>query len=243
MRLGGLVLAAVVLALASATPASAEPAVALMSDATVATFDTSRPERPSSLQSISGLQSPASERPIAIDWRPRTGQVVLVTVAIGATIDALLRTYVLDPSTGAATFVGSTTEQDAADVPTGMDVNPTVDRIRMAMSNDENFRINPNNGSLAGSDTDLTPAGNKIIAEAYDRNFDRENALTVPTTLYAIGPSGEARRPCSPRAGSTALPRRTGARSPRLARWASTCRRVPMAGWTSRPTATSPMRP
>jgi hypothetical protein len=192
MRLGGLVLAAAALALAPATSASAEPAVALMSDgATVATFDTSTPERPSGVQSISGLQSPASERAIGIDWRPRTGQVVLVTVPIGATIDALVRTYVLDPSTGVATFIGSTTEPDAADVPTGMDFNPTVDRIRMAMSNDENFRINPNDGSLASTDTDLHPAGNKIIAAAYDRNFDRTTA-SPPTTLYEISRAGSS---------------------------------------------------
>ena len=48
---------------------------------------------------------------------------------------------------------------------------------------------NPNNGSLAGNDTDLTftaPAVGPIIATAYDRNFDRPNATLVKTTLYGI---------------------------------------------------------
>src|SRR5262249_13195904 len=53
-------------------------------------------------------------------------------------------------------------------------------------SNDENFRINPNNGSLAGDDVNLNPPGSQIIAEAYDRNFDRASATTIPTTLYGI---------------------------------------------------------
>src|SRR5262249_44912312 len=58
--------------------------------------------------------------------------------------------------------------------------------IRVVNVNDENFRINPNNGSLAGDDPNLNPAGNQIVAEAYDRNFDRANATTIPTTLYGI---------------------------------------------------------
>jgi Domain of unknown function (DUF4394) len=112
---------------------------------------------------------------------------VLVTVPAGIVTNALVRTYTLDPSTGAATFVGSipNTVSGAGDYPLGMDVNPSVDRIRMALSNDENFRINPNTGSLAGDDPALNPAGNQIIAAAYDRNFDRL-APPPPTTLYEV---------------------------------------------------------
>jgi Domain of unknown function (DUF4394) len=185
MRLGGLVLVAATLALASATPASAEPAVGLVGSS-IATFDTATPGQVS-VKAISGLQAASTEKVLGIDWRPRTGQVGIVTVPVGVAANALVRTYMLDPSTGAATFVGSipNTVPGAADVPTGMDFNPTVDRIRMAMSNDENYRINPNNGSLAGNDPNLNPAGNQIVAAAYDRNFDRMIA-TPPTTLYEI---------------------------------------------------------
>src|SRR4030095_995790 len=88
-----------------------------------------------------------------------------------------------------ATFVGSVpgTLPGAADVPAGYDFNPTVDRIRLAFSNDENGRLNPNNGSLAGDDTNLTPAlTTDIIAAAYDRNLDRQatgSNNAIPTTL------------------------------------------------------------
>jgi hypothetical protein len=60
------------------------------------------------------------------------------------------------------------------------------DRIRIVNANNENFRVNPNNGSLSGNDTDLNPGGFQVIAESYDRNWNRANATTVATTLYGI---------------------------------------------------------
>jgi hypothetical protein len=80
-------------------------------------------------------------------------------------------------------------------VPTGYDFNPTVDRIRFVNTNTENARLNPNNGALASNDTDLTPATAAIIAEAYDRSFDRQRLPAppaaptnspIPTTLFGI---------------------------------------------------------
>ena len=84
-----------------------------------------------------------------------------------------------------ATLVGQTAAAlaGAADVPTGYDFNPVVDRIRYVNTNDENARLVPDTGALAGNDTDLTPAATStIIAEAYDRN----QAGATATTLYAI---------------------------------------------------------
>jgi hypothetical protein len=174
----------VALALASA-PASAEPAVALSGN-TLLRFDTATPATVTP-HPITGLQG--VESVIGIDVRPKTGQLYAVTVQAGAVINAPVKTYTVAPDTGAATFVGSipaTTVPGAGDVPSGIDFNPTVDRIRVVNYNDENFRINPNNGVLAGDDPALNPAGNQIIAVAYDRNTPRENALAIPTTLYGI---------------------------------------------------------
>ena len=36
--------------------------------------------------------------------------------------------------------------------PTGVDFNPVVDRLRVVNAGNENFRVNPTNGSLAGDD-------------------------------------------------------------------------------------------
>ncbi len=174
----------VMLALASA-PAGAEPAVALSGN-TLLRFDTATPATVTS-HPITGLQG--VESVIGIDVRPKTGELFAVTVPTGALANALVRTYKVAPDTGAATFVGSipaTTVPGAADVPSGVDFNPTVDRIRVVNVNDENFRINPNNGVLSGDDPALNPGGNQIIALAYDRNTPRESALAIPTTLYGI---------------------------------------------------------
>jgi hypothetical protein len=161
--------------------------LALTSGNTLIRFDSASPGTIQSSVAITGLQS-VNETAIGIDFRPRTGQLFLTTVPTGVVANALVRTYALNALTGAATFVGSipNTVPGAADVPGGYDFNPTVDRIRIVNVNDENFRINPNNGTLAGNDPNLNPAGSQIVAEAYDRNFDRANATTIPTTLYGI---------------------------------------------------------
>jgi Domain of unknown function (DUF4394) len=106
-------------------------------------------------------------------------------VTTGSAANSVLSTYRVDPGTGAATFVGATAAAlaGAADVPTGWDFNPVVDRIRYVNTNDENARINPTDGALAANDTDLTPAATStIVAAAYDRN----QAGATATTLFAI---------------------------------------------------------
>jgi hypothetical protein len=169
-----------------ACPASAEPAVGLVGNTTLIKFDTATLGVLSGHQ-ITGLQS-ATENVVGIDVRPATGELYALTVPIGVAANALVRTYKVDPDTGVSTFVGSipNTVPGAADVVSGIDFNPTVDRIRVVNINDENFRANPNNGTLAGDDPSLNPAGSQIVDVAYDRNTPRTNALTIPTTVYGI---------------------------------------------------------
>jgi len=144
-------------------------------------FDTATPGIIDQVVVISGLQP--GERLEAIDFRPRTGQLYGLGVVDGS-MDTL-RTYTIDPRSGVATLVGT-----APTVLSGnsyaFDFNPTVDRIRVANDADVNIRINPNNGTLAGVDTTLNPTGFLIQGAAYDRDFDRPNAASLPTTLYAI---------------------------------------------------------
>jgi hypothetical protein len=187
---GAFIAVAAVLVLTGVTPgreASASTLYALTASNTLLQFDSASPGTITSSVAITGLQS-GTERVIGIDFRPRTGQLFAVTVPIGVAANALLRTYTVNPLTGAAAFVGSipNTVPGAADVASGLDFNPTVDRIRIVNVNDENFRVNPNNGALAGDDPNLNPAGSQIVAEAYDRNWDRAVATTIPTTLYGI---------------------------------------------------------
>jgi hypothetical protein len=188
LRLAALAAAAVAASsLAASPPAAAEPAAGIVGATTLVTFDTATPAALTA-RSITGLQS-IDETVVGIDLRPATGQLFAVTVPIGISANALVRTYAVDPATGAATFVGSipSTVPGAADTQWGVDFNPTVDRLRAVLANNESFRINPSNGSLAGDDVNLTytlPATGPIVAAAYDRNVAA--AVGSPTTLYEI---------------------------------------------------------
>jgi hypothetical protein len=183
---------ALVVAIAPAT-ASAEPAAGLVNSAELATFDTANPSAVT-VRTIGGLQE--SETAVGLDARPATGELMLITVPTGVLANAVVRTYSLDPTNAVATLVGSIpgTVPGAADVPTGADFNPVVDRLRVVNANNENFRINPNNAALAGDDVNLTynaPAAGPITAVAYDRNVAPGPPGTAAppgtlTTLYGI---------------------------------------------------------
>jgi len=188
--------------------AAADPAAGITDTATLVTFDTAAPQDARTAP-IQGLA--AAETVIGIDFRPATGQLMVFTVPTGSAANSSASTYVLDPATATATLVGSTSPVlQAGDRPSGVDFNPVVDRVRVVQSNGENFRINPNNGSLTGDDANLsftTPATGPVTAVAYDRNVapGPPGTLAPPgtqTTLYGIdvganrlvrvgGPGGE----------------------------------------------------
>ena len=184
-------------ALVAAVPAaaSADPAAGITGSADLALFDTANPAGLTS-RPITGLET-GSEKVIGLDTRPATGQLFLITVPAGIAANALVRSYTLDPGTATATFVASIPAgivPGAADSPTGADFNPVVDRLRVVNAGNENFRINPNNGSLSGNDVNLTynaPATGPVTALAYDRNVAPGPPGTVAppgtlTTLYGI---------------------------------------------------------
>ena len=173
-----------------AAPAQADRAVALVAPNSLVSFDTASPQTAAAPLPVTGLG--AGETLRGIDVRPANLGLFGVTVATGSAANAVVKTYAIDPVTGVATLVGGSGVPlaGAADVPSGVDFNPAVDRIRYVNTNDENARLNPNNGALAGNDTDLVPAATTtIIASAYDQNVANPNLGTPPsppTTLYGI---------------------------------------------------------
>jgi hypothetical protein len=173
--------------------ASAATLYAVTGTNTLLQFDSATPGTITRTVAITGLLT-GTERVLGIDFRPRTGQLFAVTIQTTAVANGLLIAYRVNPSTGVATPVGliPNTVPGAANVASGFDFNPTVDRIRIVNTNDENFRVNPNNGALAGDDVTLNPGGFQVIAESYDRNWDRLNATTVATTLYGISRSASS---------------------------------------------------
>ena len=179
--------------LSLAPAASAERALAIVSPTTLVSFDTATPGT-ATVKKIVNLT--ATEVVIGIDKRPATGEIMIITVPSGAAANALVKTYSLNPDTGSATFVGSIpgTAPGAADVKTGFDFQPLVDRLRVTPSNNANFRINPNNGTVSGIDASLTYLAGivgPVIEVAYDRNVaPGPPGTAVPpgwaTTAYVI---------------------------------------------------------
>ena len=95
----------------------------------------------------------AGQNLVGIDYRPADGQ--LYTLGVSAAGTAQL--YTINPTTGAATAVGTTGSFVAANGTTvvpiagtgfGFDFNPVVDRIRVTTSTGQNFRINPITGAF-----------------------------------------------------------------------------------------------
>jgi hypothetical protein len=130
---------------------------------------------------ITGL--PGGENIVGLDMRPLNGQLY----ALGKTS----RIYVVNPRTGAARQVGTTPFVPAlAGTNFGFDFNPTVDRIRVTSDAGQNLRLNPDDGTVAGVDTNLAYAAGdpgagttpNVTASAYTNNF----AGATSTTLYDI---------------------------------------------------------
>jgi hypothetical protein len=130
---------------------------------------------------ITGL--PGGESIVGLDVRPANGQLY----ALGKTS----RLYVINPRTGAARQVGATPFIPAlAGTGFGFDFNPTVDRIRVTSDADQNLRLNPDDGTVAGVDTNLAYAPGdpgagtnpNVVASAYTNSF----AGATSTTLFDI---------------------------------------------------------
>jgi hypothetical protein len=175
----GLIFAAVTVALSGV--AKAEILFSTTTTGTLVRFDSAAPATILSNFAISGLS--AGEFVLDIDFRPANG--LLYGVTSGS------RLVTINTTTGQAAFVGSAAAFTLATTNTGIDFNPVVDRLRVVGSTGQNIRVNPNDGSLAGTDTNLTFApgdpntGTPLVnAVAYTNNF----AGTATTTLYDIDP-------------------------------------------------------
>jgi hypothetical protein len=179
-----LVIALIVVALyppVSQAEVFAQSVYAVTSSNTLLQFNSTSPGTIRTQQAITGLQ--AGEVIQGIDFRPANGQLY----ALGSTS----RLYTINTQSGAASLVGtqpfSPTLNGSA---FGFDFNPVPDRIRVVSDADQNLRLNPNNGVLAGSDstlayssTDLNVGQNpNVVAAAYTNNISG----TTSTTLYVL---------------------------------------------------------
>ncbi|MBF9221491.1 DUF4394 domain-containing protein [Hymenobacter ruricola] len=131
---------------------------------------------------ISGVT--AGQTLVGIDFRPNGGQLYALGYNAATTT---VQVYTLSPATSVATPVGAaiTLNLGTATDRIGFDFNPTVDRIRVVSTNDADVRLNPVDGTLAGTDGALnyaggSPANPGVGSVAYTNSFLGSTA----TTLY-----------------------------------------------------------
>jgi hypothetical protein len=102
-------------------------------------FNSAAPGTILSTVGISGLQ--VGESVLGIDARPATGQIY----ALGSSG----RIYTIEPASGQALQIGVPIALNGSEF--GVDFNPTVDRLRIISNAEQNLRVNPDTGALAGS--------------------------------------------------------------------------------------------
>lgn len=137
-------------------------------------FNKAAPQTQVGTVSVTGLT--AGETLIGIDYRPATNQLY------GVTKNAL---YVINPTTGVAS---GRVALSAALTGTnfGVDVNPSVDALRVVSDNDGSFAINFTTGVSTAATATVTPAAASVTASAYTNSF----AGTGATRLFSIDTAG-----------------------------------------------------
>lgn len=159
--------------------ASAEEITALTTNNELVFVDHATPATGARKVTLTGLNG---ETIIGIDYRPATGGLYGLSNAN--------RLYLINPQTGAATTVGAAGAFTLSGTRFGFNFNPTVDRIRVVSDTEQNIRLNPNDGTLAGTDGALAfaagdpnaAANPNVVACAYTNSFPGAAA----TVLYDI---------------------------------------------------------
>jgi hypothetical protein len=131
------------------------------------TFKANAPRAVKSSKRITGLPSGVSL--VGIDFRPKTGDLY------GVGSDS--KVYRVNPRTAIALAIDDATGNGFADpapagdpldgMTFGVDFNPVPDRIRVVSDANQNIRVHPDTGQLAGSDADLGPGDPNIVDVAY----------------------------------------------------------------------------
>ena len=173
-----LIFLSLLIGLSSSLTSRAETIVALTSGRRLLFFDSATP---ATITKTIAISTVGNEGLVAIDFRPATGDLFAMGVSG--------RLYVLNVTTGAAS-VPPALPTPLSGTRFGFDFNPTVDRIRVTSDADQNFRLNPNDGSLTAIDTALSYAAGdahagtnpNVVGSAYTNNF----VGAAVTILYDI---------------------------------------------------------
>ena len=128
---------------------------------------------------LTGIQG--NQTLLGIDYRPSSPRVLYGLSTSG-------QLYAINPLNGSAAAVGAPVT--VTGVAAGVDFNPVVDRLRVVTNTNQNLRINPDTGALAGLDTPVAYAAGdpgagiapRVAGAAYSNNV----AGAAATTLYVI---------------------------------------------------------
>src|SRR5262245_65173573 len=155
--------------------------IALSTDNRLLAFDSSSPGTLQGTLPITGLQT--GESVVGIDFRPATSQLY----GLGSSN----RLYTINPTSGAATPVGTGTfAVPLIGTGFGFAFDPVADRIRVVSDAGQNMRIDPDTGEVVDAepntpgtqtDADLSPPGH-VVEVAYTNDA----AGATVTTLYGI---------------------------------------------------------
>lgn len=133
----------------------------------------------------------AGQQTVGMDFRPMGNQLYVMGYN---PMNNEYQLYTVNTATGVATVINSVPGTLMLDTTVvSFDFNPTVDRIRVIGLNGKNYRLNPVDGSVAGTDTDLdfatgdVNAGQpvKISTVAYTNSYPGATS----TELFAIDES------------------------------------------------------
>ena len=145
-------------------------------------FNASTPGIINAARAIRGLSS--RERIVGLDYRPATGQLYALSSS------NRLYVILIDSSRAIAIRVNRSSSFTLNGNSFGFDFNPTVDRIRLVSDADQDLRLNPNDGTVAGTDGTLAFAAGdpnagqnpSVVGSAYTNSFQGSTA----TTLFGI---------------------------------------------------------
>lgn len=167
------------LAVTALSSAAADPVNLVDFGNRLVTVDSTAPGTITTTRIITGILG--NETVFGFDYRPASSRI-LYAFGTGGTL------YAINPRNGIATPVGP-----AATIfgfAGGVSFNPTNDRLRVDTVTANNYRIDPNTGALAGTDTQLAYApgdpgagiGPRVVAAAYSNKA----VGAASTTLYVI---------------------------------------------------------
>jgi Ca2+-binding RTX toxin-like protein len=150
-------------------------------------FDPNRPNRVQSLN-VSSVDGTL----IGIDVRPADGQLYGITDTN--------KVYTINTTTGVATLKSTLTPANlglTAGQQSGIDFNPTPDRLRLVGSNEQNLRVNVDNGQIADLNNNpadgIQPDTNLAYAPG-DPNFGANPNITAAAYTNSFLPSPDANR-------------------------------------------------